>query len=150
MLMQTFNQLPVGGTVVGNEVIPMNQAGVTVQTTPSALNANIVYGQILIRPSVERQPYLPPATLNTGPGNLVRANSTSYNGGELVTNAAGTHQFVYFAPNGNSGTTASSEPALVTNPIVTTNPYNYGIIAVDSVRYPPHTTANPIAPIPTS
>jgi hypothetical protein len=73
--------------------------------------------------AVELQPWLPPANMNTA-GNLVRANSTAYPGGLVFTNAAGTHQFVVFT----AGTTAAAEPATITSPLVTTDPYNMGNI----------------------
>ena len=74
---------------------------------------------------VEAQPWLPPASINTGPGNLIRANSTTYAAGTVVTNAAGTHQFVIRT----AGTTAASEPAALTTPVSGTNPYNMGDLA---------------------
>lgn len=97
--------------------------------------------------AVESPPLLPPININTGPGNAVRANSTAYPIGYMFTNAAGTHQFVVRL----AGTSAASEPATVTTPLVTTTPFNMGDITDGSatitwmgpVRV---TTANPLAP----
>jgi hypothetical protein len=101
--------------------------------------------------AVETAPLLPPANINTGPGNAVRANATTYPRGYVFTNAAGTHQFVVRL----GGATAGAEPATVTNPIVTATPYNMGDIAdgaatltwMGPVRV---TTANPLAPVVSS
>lgn len=101
--------------------------------------------------AVETPPWLPPLTINTGPGNAIRANVTVYPTGYVFTNAAGTHQFVCRL----GGTTAAAEPATVVTPIVTSAPYNMGDIAdgtatlawLGPVRV---TTANPLAPIVSS
>lgn len=74
---------------------------------------------------VERNPWLPPASINTGPGNLVRANLTAYPPGTMLANAAGTHQFA----SRTAGTSTAAEPAAMTTPLVTANPYNLGDIS---------------------
>jgi len=73
----------------------------------------------------ELQPWLPPASINTGPANLVRSNLTTYRLGTMFTNAAGTHQFCVRT---QAGATAAAEPAGVTNPIVAVNPFGMGDI----------------------
>ncbi len=73
--------------------------------------------------AVEALPWLPPASINSA-GNQVRANGTAYPFGLVYTNAAGTHMFVVRV----AGTSDVSEPATITTPIVTTNPYNMGDI----------------------
>jgi len=73
---------------------------------------------------VESLPWAPMTTLNSGGANQLRANSTAYVQGNTYMNAAGTHWFVVRV----AGTSAASEPASVTTPVVATDPYNMGDI----------------------
>lgn len=101
--------------------------------------------------AVDTPPWLPPASINAGPGNAIRANTTTYPVGYVFTNAAGTHQFVVRV----GGATAAAEPATVTTPLVTAAPYNMGDIVdgaatitwMGPVRV---TVANPLAPLVSS
>jgi hypothetical protein len=71
---------------------------------------------------VELPPWLPPQSVTGGIN--TRVNATTYALSSMIVNAAGTHQFIVT----QAGTTAGAEPATVTNPIVTTDPYNMGFI----------------------
>jgi lysophospholipase L1-like esterase len=67
----------------------------------------------------------------------------------MMQNAAGTHQFLV---TNVAGTSAASEPALITNPLVTTDPFNLGPITDGTMTVtwcgPPRQVANALgAPI---
>lgn len=146
------------GDVV-NQILATHTAPSGAQTTEMIPNAPLslvrriraAMAAAAISNAVDSPPWLPPATLNTGPGNQIRANATAYPAGCVITNAAGTHQFVVRV----TGTTAGAEPATVTTPLVTATPYNMGDIAdgtaslnwLGPVRT---TTANPNAPVVSS
>lgn len=77
--------------------------------------------------AVDSQPWNPPLSIDGGAGantTQVRGNTTAYPITVVMTNAAGTHQFLVIT----AGITAAAEPAAVTTPLVTANPYNYGPI----------------------
>lgn len=75
------------------------------------------------------QPWLPPqAVIGGSAGAAVWAANTVYPGGTVLTNAAGTHQFLCWI----GGTSGATQPSGMTTPVSTTftspNPDNYGTI----------------------
>lgn len=121
--------LPVMSSTDSNGGISLSAGNNSLSLVLGKIRASISAAEKLN--SVEAQPWLPPTNLATGSA-LARANSTTYPVGTVVTNAAGTHQFIARISAGN---TASSQPITMTTPLVTTTPFNMGDIVDGSVTW---------------